>query len=132
MLYSNNKMVRINLVSKALFYFSTYWNNSSKYFTFIKRVTTRSYWKCWCSFYLDNHKNRKNKKFVITMCGIAIVGVCILATLYFTGVFDLFGDKRADGDNHLMVDKNYGQLHGDILRKIGCLGQAMELKEYLF
>lgn len=35
------------------------------------------------------------------MCGIAIVGVCILATLYFTGVFDLFGDKRADGDNHL-------------------------------
>lgn len=53
------------------------------------------------AFILIIIKNRKNKKFVITMCSIAIVGVCILATLYFTGVFDLFGDKRSDGDNHL-------------------------------
>lgn len=53
------------------------------------------------AFILIIIKNRKNKKFVITMCSIAIVGVCILATLYFTGVFDLFGDKRADCDNHL-------------------------------
>lgn len=53
------------------------------------------------AFILIIIKNRKNKKFVITMCSIAAIGVCILATLYFTGVLELFGDKRADGDNQL-------------------------------
>lgn len=132
MLYSNNKMVRINLVSKALFYFPLIGTTLVSILLSSRGSLLGLIGSVGAAFILIIIKNRKNKKFVITMCGIAIVGVCILATLYFTGVFDLFGDKRADGDNHLMVDKNYGQLHGDILRKIGCLGQAMELKEYLF
>lgn len=46
-------------------------------------------------------KKRDNKKFAITLSLITISCVICLAVLYFTGFFEIFGDKRADSDNQL-------------------------------
>ena len=46
-------------------------------------------------------KNRNDKKFVIILTTVTALCVITLATLYFTGALNVFGDKRADGDNQL-------------------------------